>query len=83
MSEKKEYRHTVSQDEDWSPIKISINKRIIKDVHVNWQLYLMFLLPVIYYIIFRYIPMFGNILAFRKYTHNWKTENFTSVTTIC
>ena len=27
----------------------------------------MFLFPVIYYIIFRYIPMFGNILAFRKY----------------
>ena len=68
MSKKEEYRHTVSQDEDWSPIKISINKRIIKDFHVNWQLYLMFLLPVIYYIIFRYIPMFGNILAFRKYT---------------
>ncbi len=32
-----------------------------------WQLYLMMLLPVIYFIIFKYVPMFGNILAFRRY----------------
>lgn len=32
-----------------------------------WQLYLMMLIPVLYYIIFRYIPMFGNIIAFRRY----------------
>lgn len=32
-----------------------------------WQLYLMLVIPVIYYVIFRYVPMFGNIIAFRKY----------------
>lgn len=32
-----------------------------------WQLYAMLLLPVIYFIVFKYIPMFGNILAFRRY----------------
>lgn len=32
-----------------------------------WQWYLMMLIPIIYYIIFRYIPMAGNIIAFRKY----------------
>lgn len=32
-----------------------------------WQLYVMMLVPIIYYIIFRYIPMAGNIIAFRKY----------------
>lgn len=32
-----------------------------------WQLYLMMMLPVIYFIIFKYVPMFGNILAFRRY----------------
>ena len=33
----------------------------------NWQLYVFMLIPVIYYIIFRYIPMIGNIIAFRRY----------------
>jgi len=32
-----------------------------------WVLYAMMVLPVIYYIIFKYLPMFGNILAFRRY----------------
>lgn len=32
-----------------------------------WQLYAMLLLPVVYFIIFKYVPMFGNILAFRRY----------------
>ena len=35
--------------------------------HKYWQYYLMMLIPVVYYIIFRYIPMFGNIIAFRRY----------------
>lgn len=32
-----------------------------------WALYLMMVLPILYFIIFRYLPMFGNILAFRRY----------------
>lgn len=32
-----------------------------------WQLYVMMLIPVLYYVIFRYIPMIGNIIAFRRY----------------
>lgn len=32
-----------------------------------WQLYALMVLPVIYFIIFKYFPMFGNILAFRKH----------------
>lgn len=32
-----------------------------------WQIYAMCLIPIIYYIVFRYIPMAGNIIAFRKY----------------
>lgn len=32
-----------------------------------WQLYAMFLLPLCYFILFKYVPMFGNILAFRRY----------------
>ncbi|MCD8142175.1 MAG: ABC transporter permease subunit [Clostridiales bacterium] len=32
-----------------------------------WQLYLLMLIPLIYYIVFRYIPMLGNVIAFRRY----------------
>ncbi|MDQ0205467.1 ABC transporter permease [Alkalicoccobacillus murimartini] len=38
-------------------------KRIQKD----WQLYSLLILPVIYFIIFKYGPMFGNIIAFRRF----------------
>jgi putative aldouronate transport system permease protein len=42
-----------------------------------WVLYAMFIIPVVYFIIFRYMPMFGNILAFRRYRPGmgpWGTE---------
>ena len=34
----------------------------------NWQLYLILLLPVVYIIIFAYVPMYGAQIAFRRYT---------------
>ena len=40
-------------------------------------LYSMLILPVIYFILFKYLPMFGNILAFRRYRPGmgpWGTE---------
>ncbi len=33
-----------------------------------WQLYAMMILPLLYFLIFKYGPMFGNILAFRRYS---------------
>lgn len=33
----------------------------------TWQLYLMLLIPVIYMLIFRYKPMIGGIIAFKKF----------------
>lgn len=33
----------------------------------NWQLYLLMLLPLVFYLIFMYVPMAGNIIAFRRY----------------
>ena len=44
---------------NWKPKK----KRSMQ----NWQLYAMLVVPIIYYIVFRYLPMFGNIIAFRRY----------------
>lgn len=32
-----------------------------------WQYYALMLIPVVYYIVFRYLPMAGNIIAFRRY----------------
>ncbi len=53
---------------EWEPQELTLKRKISKDFRINWQLYVMFLFPIIYYVIFRYIPMFGNILAFRKYS---------------
>lgn len=41
--------------------------RLSKHFNQNWQLYMLLVLPIIYYIVIRYVPMIGNIIAFRKY----------------
>lgn len=38
-----------------------------KHLKKYWQYYALMLVPVIYFIVFRYIPMAGNIIAFRRY----------------
>ena len=43
------------------------SKEFKKYLRKYWQFYLLLLIPVIYYIVFRYIPMAGNIIAFRRY----------------
>lgn len=50
---------------EWKPSKKSFN--MSRHLGLYWQIYLMLLVPVAYYIVFRYVPMFGNIIAFRKY----------------
>ena len=45
------------------PAKKSLGEHLRK----YWQLYVMMLIPVVYYIVFRYLPMAGNIIAFRRY----------------
>ncbi|MFA7119376.1 MAG: ABC transporter permease subunit [Sphaerochaetaceae bacterium] len=32
-----------------------------------WQLYAMMAVPLLYFVVFKYVPMFGNVLAFRRY----------------
>ncbi len=32
-----------------------------------WQLYAMMALPLIYFLVFKYVPMLGSVLAFRRY----------------
>lgn len=40
---------------------------IRKDFHRNWLLYVMIIPAVVFYIMFAYIPMVGNIMAFKEY----------------
>ena len=40
---------------------------ILAAVKKDWQLYSLLLLPILYLIIFKYGPMAGNIIAFRKF----------------
>ena len=59
--------------------KISLRNEhtIIWNLKRDWQLYLLLVLPVIYFIIFKYIPMSGIIIAFKNYNifdGIWKSE---------
>lgn len=33
----------------------------------NWQLYLMLVLPILYFVLFKYLPMAGTVIAFKDY----------------
>lgn len=37
------------------------------DVRRDWRLYTLLILPVIFFAIFRYLPMAGNVIAFRRF----------------
>ena len=41
--------------------------KLVRYMKVHWELYLMLLLPLAHFILFKYFPMFGNILAFRRF----------------
>ncbi|CCX37637.1 binding-protein-dependent transport systems inner membrane component [Clostridium sp. CAG:1013] len=47
--------------------KTSKRAALAKNFRQNWQLYAMVLLPVAWYIIFMYVPMYGLQIAFRDY----------------
>lgn len=34
----------------------------------DWQLYSLAILPLLFFLIFRYLPMIGNVIAFRRFT---------------
>lgn len=45
-----------------------MHKRTLKaKILSHWQFYLIVALPMLYFIIFKYIPMYGILLAFKKY----------------
>jgi len=48
--------------------KDSYWQSLFKNIKVNWILYVMILPVLVYYIIFSYVPMYGIVLAFKKYS---------------
>jgi len=42
-------------------------REVLRPIIANWDLYLMMLIPVIWYIMFAYAPMYGLQIAFRDY----------------
>ena len=45
----------------------ALRVRLRKHFRKYWQYYLMLLVPLLFYIVFRYVPIAGNIVAFRRY----------------
>lgn len=43
-------------------------RKLVRRMCASWQMYLFLLLPLVWLVIFRYVPMAGVQLAFRKYT---------------
>lgn len=47
--------------------KVSKYESVRKSLKKDWQLYTFLILPVIYLIVFQYLPMVGNAIAFRRF----------------
>lgn len=45
----------------------SWGRRTLEAMRAHWQIYLIILLPIVWYVIFAYMPMAGLQLAFKKY----------------
>ena len=54
----------------YSPTVASGHSKLLKRILRHWQLYLLILLPVVYVVMFRYVPIFGSQIAFREYKLN-------------
>ncbi|TVY08155.1 sugar ABC transporter permease [Paenibacillus cremeus] len=48
-------------------VKEGLLTRLARNFKDRWQLYLLILLPVLYLIVFKYVPMYGALIAFKNY----------------
>lgn len=51
----------------WSPFTMKPTNNVKKKVMRHWHFYMLALLPMLYILIFKYIPMFGVVIAFKDY----------------
>lgn len=49
------------------PIKKTVSKKIIMKIKRNWQLYLIFMVPLAFVLLFSYGPMYGIQIAFKNF----------------
>ena len=50
--------------------QIAVNTKehsLLRHIKKEWRLYSLMIIPLLYYIIFKYVPVVGNIIAFRRY----------------
>ncbi|MGG1518661.1 ABC transporter permease subunit [Paenibacillus oryzisoli] len=47
--------------------KTALKTSLLRHIRKEWKLYSFLIIPLIYFIIFKYVPMLGNVIAFRKY----------------
>lgn len=40
---------------------------LLHHIKKEWKLYTFLILPILYYVIFKYVPVIGNVIAFRRY----------------
>ena len=64
---KERLNHAQDRTKDASVATVKKQGAAMKHIKKYWQWYAMMFIPIVYYIVFRYIPMFGNIIAFRRY----------------
>ena len=48
-------------------LKLALRRKAWREYAINWELYFMALLPVIWLIVFMYLPMYGNVIAFKRF----------------
>ncbi|GMK38160.1 sugar ABC transporter permease [Paenibacillus sp. CCS19] len=46
---------------------VMLKPSLVGHVRKEWKLYSFLLIPIAYFVIFKYLPMLGNVIAFRKY----------------
>ncbi|GAA6410175.1 ABC transporter permease subunit [Blautia hominis] len=47
--------------------EVQIKDPLLQHVKKEWKLYTFLIIPILYYVIFKYVPVIGNIIAFRRY----------------
>jgi putative aldouronate transport system permease protein len=47
--------------------EFKVQSSLIRYLKKEWRIYTFLILPIAYFILFKYVPMFGNIIAFRRY----------------
>lgn len=50
-----------------SKVKQTKQEPLWRHVKKEWKLYSFLVIPILYYVLFKYVPVLGNIIAFRRY----------------